>query len=105
MSYLGIGLIILVITIFMFSFFLISYFKESMVWLKKNGFGYDDSHYNSSDNRFVWIIVSVVVMGILSLFAWPLIVVVEFVGVMYFIIRKEDKLKRILEILKEKDTE
>lgn len=103
MGYLGIGLIIFVITIFIFSFVLISHFKEIMEWMKENEFGYNDGHYSQFDNRFIWVIVSVVIMGVLSLFAWPLIVIVETVGVLYFIIRKEDKLKRIVAILKEKD--
>jgi len=106
MGYFGIGLVVTVITFMVLTFFIIVYLKEIMEHMKSEGYGYTSggSYIRGVDVRGTWLTVASLIIIIVTTLIWPIILAVEFVGILYFFVRKEDKLKRIIKIMKEKDT-
>lgn len=101
MGYWTWGLIVMLINVGLIAFFMISYFKEMMEYMKDQQLGYNSSNYHGYDYRGVWFLLIGILSTLVSFLIWPIMVVAWAVGLMYLYIKESDKFKRIMDIIKE----
>ena len=102
MGYFTIGFIVLIITTIIFSFAFFVNVEKIFSYMKKNSLGYSESkYYGITDNRHGWLILLAIIILVLSFLAWPVIVIIDTISIIYYYVRNEDKFKRIVAILKE----
>lgn len=100
MGYWTFALIVMLVNVALIAFFMINSFKEIMTYMKVNDLGYD----RYDDNRPVWLILLGILATLVSFLAWPVMVVVWGIGLLYLYLKGQDKFKRIMEIINEKPT-
>lgn len=101
MGYFTWALIVLLINVAIIAFLAITYFKEVMDYMAKEGIAYSNSSYDPSDNRHWMLIIVFLASSLLSWLVWPVMLVGWAVGILYLAMKQNDKFKRIIEILKE----
>ena len=102
MGYFTWALIVMFVNVLLITFFMISYFKEIMEFMKENNYGF--SHYNN-DNRGFWLVINGFLFTGASFIIWPVMVVAWLAGLLFLYLKSGEKFDKIMEIIKGKTNE